>query len=78
VQNDCSSGEAVSNHGYDSKQQYNSSVPGTDLQENNTTTTDFFYFSYELFFLCIIILNSVIGTLYTVLITLTNGVHTLY
>ena len=29
------------------------------------TTRDFFYFSYELF-LCIIIINSVIGTLYCV------------
>ena len=59
-------GGAVSNLGYDTKQQYDSSVPATDLWENNTTITDFFYFSYELF-LCVImiILNSVIGTFYS-------------
>ena len=42
------------------------------------TTTDFFYFSYELF-LCIIILNSVIGTLYCVIniIISINSMHTI-
>jgi len=31
VGNDFGGGGAVSNHGYDTKQQYDSSVPGTDL-----------------------------------------------